>query len=112
MEEFVRGAEKSKISGIFKNLQFLKGDVVIIPFPFSDLSKAKKRPALVVASFDDEIILCQITSSGVFDKYSINIDDKDFSNGRLNLSSVVRVNRIFTADKEIVLYKIGSFAQE
>ena len=88
--------------------EFVKGDVVVIPFPFSDLSKSKKRPALVVASFLDEIVLCQITSGKGFDEYSVPVVDEDFSNGRLNLSSVVRCNRIFTADKKIVLYKIGS----
>ncbi len=43
--------------------RFVKGDVVIMPFPFSDLSASKKRPALVVASLaGDDVILCQITS--------------------------------------------------
>ena len=88
--------------------EFMKGDVVVIPFPFSDLSNSKKRPALVVASFLDEIILCQITSGKCFDEYCIGVVDEDFSKGRLNLSSVIRCNRIFTADKKIVLYKIGS----
>jgi mRNA interferase MazF len=88
--------------------EFMKGDVVVIPFPFSDLSKSKKRPALVVASFSDEIVLCQITSGKGFDKYSVNVDDEDFSSDKLNLSSVVRCNRIFTADRKIILYKIGS----
>ncbi|MDJ0593365.1 MAG: hypothetical protein QNJ72_25830 [Pleurocapsa sp. MO_226.B13] len=39
---------------------FVKGDVVIVPFPFSDLSQAKRRPALVVANLTgDDLILCQ-----------------------------------------------------
>jgi mRNA interferase MazF len=38
------------------------GSVVLVPFPFSDLSNSKKRPALVVASADrGDWILCQIT---------------------------------------------------
>ena len=41
---------------------FVKGDVVVAPFPFSDLSATKKRPALVVATLTgDDVILCQIT---------------------------------------------------
>ena len=41
---------------------FVKGDVVVAPFPFSDLSAAKKRPALVVATLaGNDVILCQIT---------------------------------------------------
>jgi mRNA interferase MazF len=43
--------------------KFVKGDVVIIPFPFTDLSDRKKRPAFVVADLPgDDIIVCQITS--------------------------------------------------
>ena len=41
--------------------RFMKGDVAVIPFPFSDLSDSKKRPALILAELDgDDIILCQI----------------------------------------------------
>ena len=44
--------------------KFVKGDVVVLPFPFSDLSASKKRPALVVASIQPhgDLILCMITS--------------------------------------------------
>ena len=43
--------------------EFVKGDVVVVPFPFSDLSQAKRRPALVISKLDgDDLILCQITS--------------------------------------------------
>ena len=43
--------------------KFVKGDVVVVPFPFSNLSQAKRRPALVVVDLEgDDIIICQITS--------------------------------------------------
>ena len=43
--------------------RFVRGDVVVIPFPFSDLSQAKRRPALVLAELEgNDRILCQITS--------------------------------------------------
>ena len=52
---------------------FVKGDVVVLPFPFSDLSKSKKRPSLVVSNLvGDDLILCQITSESRVDDYSIN----------------------------------------
>ncbi|MDJ0800946.1 MAG: hypothetical protein QNJ51_29760 [Calothrix sp. MO_167.B12] len=42
---------------------FVKGDVVIVLFPFSDLTQAKRRPTVVVANFQgNDLILCQITS--------------------------------------------------
>ncbi len=92
--------------------EFVKGDVVVLPFPFSDLSKSKKRPALVVASLQgDDIILCQITSEKRIDDYSIVLSNSDFKTGTLNLTSMIRPNRIFTADKSIILYKIGSIKE-
>jgi len=43
--------------------RFVKGDIVVIPFPFSNLAQTKRRPALVIAELDgDDRILCQITS--------------------------------------------------
>lgn len=87
---------------------FVKGEVVVVPFPFSDLTPAKKRPALVVSPLTgDDLILCQITSQPVRDQYAISIDDQDFATGGLKQPSNVRPNRIFTADRSIVLYSIG-----
>ena len=52
--------------------KLMKGDVVVLPFPFSDLSASKKRPALVVATLSGEdVILCQITSIAWHDDFSI-----------------------------------------
>ncbi len=86
----------------------VKGDVVVLPFPFSDLTKSKKRPALIVADLDgDDVILCQITSQARADRYSAIITNSDFNKGNLDLTSVVRPNRLFTADKSIILYKVG-----
>lgn len=67
---------------------FVKGDVVIVPFPFSDLTQAKRRPALVVAGLQgDDLILCQITSQLVTDQYVIALLSDDFESGTLQQSS-------------------------
>jgi len=88
--------------------KFIKGDIVVVPFPFSDLTTAKKRPAFVLTPLEgDDIILCQITSKKVKDTYSIPIDSPHFMEGDLRQQSNVRPNRIFTADSHIVLYKVG-----
>lgn len=88
---------------------FVKGDVVVLPFPFSDLSSTKKRPALVVSAFEgNDLLLCQITSQIKPDSYSINLNKTDFKIGNLNLTSFIRSNKLFTADKSIIQYKIGS----
>src|SRR3989344_1910638 len=91
----------------------VKGDVVVIPFPFSDLSQTRRRPALVVANLlGDDIILCQITSKTVRDTYSIKLSKNEFKQGTLQQESNVRPNKIFTADKSIVYYKAGSLQPE
>jgi len=86
--------------------KFVKGDVVVVPFPFSDLTQTKKRPALVIASLSgDDLILCQITSREVSDKYATPLDESDFESGSLKRKSNIRPNRLFTADESIILYK-------
>jgi len=88
--------------------RFVKGDVVVVPFPFSDLTRAKRRPALVIAELEgDDLILCQITSHRIRDRYAVSIEENDFETGTLMQKSNVRPNRIFTADRHIVLYRIG-----
>ena len=93
--------------------KLVKGDVVVVPFPFSDLSQAKRRPALVVSKLEgDDVILCQITSQSIKDNYAIPLDDKDFEAGSLKQSSNIRPNLIFTADSHIFLYKAGNLTKE
>ena len=85
--------------------KFIKGDIVVLNFPFSDLSGAKRRPALVISVLDgDDIILCQITTRSKTDKYSIKLEPEDFIENNLAVESIVRPNKIFTADESIILY--------
>ena len=87
----------------------VKGDVVVVPFPFSDLSAAKRRPALVVATLaGDDLILCQITSRAVSDAYAIPLAARDFASGQLRQNSNVRPNRLFTAESNLILYRVGT----
>ncbi len=93
--------------------RFVKGDIVVLPFPFSDLSQAKRRPAMVIAELKgDDVILCQITSQWMKDEYAIPIEDADFIEGTLKQISHIRPNRIFTADSNIILYKVGHLKQK
>ncbi|MCX6027751.1 MAG: type II toxin-antitoxin system PemK/MazF family toxin [Chloroflexi bacterium] len=88
--------------------RFVKGDVVVAPFPYSDLSASKRRPALVIAQLTgDDVILCQITSKSVADSYAIPLTNADFVRGDLPQDGKIRPNRLFTADSNIVLYRAG-----
>ncbi|MDR3020805.1 MAG: type II toxin-antitoxin system PemK/MazF family toxin [Treponema sp.] len=93
--------------------KFVKGDVVIIPFPFSDLSGNKRRPALVVADLAGaDIIICQITSKAKFDSFALPLEAHDFASGGLPVDSFIRPNKIFTADKNIILSIAGHLAED
>lgn len=90
------------------NKIYVKGDIVITPFPFSDLTSSVKRPALVVALLrGEDIILCQITSKERNDPYQISLTKKDFSQGRLNLNCFIKPSILFTLRNSIILYKAG-----
>ncbi|MDO8624964.1 MAG: type II toxin-antitoxin system PemK/MazF family toxin [Candidatus Diapherotrites archaeon] len=86
----------------------VKGDVVVVPFPFSDLSAAKRRPALVLSVLaGSDLILSEITSRPVKDSYFVGLSKDDFASGGLQVESYVRLNKIFTAKDSIVLYNAG-----
>ncbi len=93
--------------------RFVKGDIVVVPFPFSNISQSKKRPALVIANIEgSDLILSQITSQSISDSDAIRIVDNDFDEGSLMKTSNIRPNKIFTADKSIILYRAGHLTNE
>ncbi|MCX5982246.1 MAG: type II toxin-antitoxin system PemK/MazF family toxin [Nostocales cyanobacterium LacPavin_0920_SED1_MAG_38_18] len=91
----------------------IKGDVISVPFPFSDTSTTKKRPALVITESDNNnIIICPITSKPGRD-YEIKLEDQYFRVGKLNLSPCyIRPNIIATVDKSNVIRYIGKIKDD
>ena len=81
------------------------GDVVVLPFPQTNLQAGKRRPALVVADLSgDDLILCQITSRAHSDADAVPLIATDFEHGRLAIDSFIRPNRLFTVEHSVVLY--------
>lgn len=89
--------------------RFVKGDVIVLPFPFTDLMGKTRRPAVVVANLSgDDQIVCQITKERHSDSYSINLSNSDFSQGNLPIPNCyIRPNKLFTADNKIIIKKRG-----
>jgi mRNA interferase MazF len=86
--------------------KLVAGDVVVVPFPFTTLERAKRRPAFVLAVLpDDDYIFCQITSRAW--PQSIPLRTSDFVEGTLPHDSYVRPEKLFTGNQALVLSRVG-----
>jgi mRNA interferase MazF len=86
----------------------MRGDVLVVLFPFTDLTNAKRRPALVLQDLaGDDMILCMITSQATHDPDAIPLGTADFANGTLHKPSFIRPTRLFTGENSIVSYRAG-----
>ena len=83
--------------------------VVLVRFPFSDLSQTKLRPAIVLAGVDrGDWILCQVTSRPYTDPLAITLDDSSFASGSLRVVSYARPGKLFTANHSLIVAEVGS----
>ena len=90
-----------------------EGSVVLIPFPFSDLSNTKLRPAIVLAAAQrNDWILCQVTSKVYADPKAIAIVEQDFAAGSLQTISYARPGKLFTANQSLLISEVGSLKNE
>jgi mRNA interferase MazF len=84
------------------------GSVVLVPFPFSDLSQSKLRPAVVLADAGrGDWILCQLTSSPYSDARAVKLTSSDFQKGSLRVVSYARPGKLFTANQELLVSEVG-----
>ena len=84
------------------------GSVVLVPFPFSDLSHSKRRPAVVLAAAErGDWILCQVTSKSYADARAVELTDTDFKQGSLRLTSYARPAKLFTAHESLFVSEPG-----
>jgi mRNA interferase MazF len=83
--------------------------VVLVRFPFSDLSQAKLRPTVVLAGVGlGDWILCQVTSRPYGDPQAIALTDRSFAAGSLRIDSFARPGKLFTANESLVVAEVGS----
>ncbi|HEY0546119.1 MAG TPA: hypothetical protein VGC91_12135 [Pyrinomonadaceae bacterium] len=84
------------------------GAVVLVPFPFSDLSKSKLRPAVVLADAGKgDWILCQVTSNAYSDSSAIELTSNSFASGSLRTVSYARPAKLFTANRSLPVAQAG-----
>ena len=84
------------------------GEIVLVPFPFSDLSQSKLRPAVCLADAGrGDWVLCQITSNPYGDPIAVSLDSADFSTGGLLIASFARPGKLFTAHTGLIVRSVG-----
>ena len=90
-----------------------KGDIVLVPFPFTDLSQTKLRPAIVLwaDSIGNDVTLCFVSSQGLdtlaTGEFLLDATDSEFTSTGLKTSSKVRVTRIMTVERKLIVRRLG-----
>jgi mRNA interferase MazF len=91
---------------------FEQGEIVFVPFPFTNLASSKKRPVLVLSKTNynkkySDFVCCGITSNIDNSSHSVLIQSKDLLTGNLPKPSRIKVNTIFTLEKSLVIQSFG-----
>lgn len=88
----------------------IKGDIVLIPFPFTDLSGGKNRPALILISSDIDITLAFISTQIKYRDLTDVILKPSLENG-LKKESIVRLSKLATIDKDLAIGRLGKIGE-
>ena len=89
------------------------GTVVLVRFPFSDLSRSKVRPAIVLADTGrNDWVLCQVTSQPYTDPLAVEVTNGDLASGSFRKDSYARPGKLFTANAAIMTKEIGELKSE
>jgi mRNA interferase MazF len=96
---------------------YSQGEILIVPFPFSDLSAVKKRPVLVVSTKKyndsaDDLVICGITSNLKNSNFSVLFDNKDLVSGKIPAPSRIKADKLFTIEKTKVIKSVGLVSEK
>ena len=92
---------------------FVRGDIIIIEFPYLNLRDVKRRPVLILkVPKGEDIIVAQITGESYEDYVEIPLKKEDFKLGNLKRESYVRIDKIASIEKYLIKYKAGSLKQD
>lgn len=88
--------------------KLVNGTVVVLNYPFSDLSASKRRPAVVLGEVGfGDVLVCQVTSQQYTDQKAVRLDLADFAVGSLPEVSYARPGKLFTAHETLILREAG-----
>jgi mRNA interferase MazF len=94
----------------------VKGDIILVQFPFTDLSQSKLRPAIIlwIDPVGTDVVVCAITSQNLNrleeGEFLLDITDPDFPSTGLRVASKVRATRIATLDRQLVVRRLGKLS--
>lgn len=86
--------------------------IVLVPFPYSDLSSAKRRPVLIVSNNNynqkfQDVVVRVITSNKHKDSYSAKLEDDDLEISVLPQGSIVKAHKLFTIQQNKIIKKFS-----
>ena len=89
-----------------------QGDILLVPIPFSDLSSQKRRPVIFISNNSynkkaNDLVVVAMTSNPVVADFSFTINSTDLEKGKLNHPGKVRVDKIYTISKSIIVKTFG-----
>jgi mRNA interferase MazF len=83
-----------------------KGDIVLVPFPFTDLTGNKNRPAVILIESENDVTVCFVSTRLKWkSEFDIVIQPTEL-NG-LKKSSIIRLSKLATIDKELIIGRLG-----
>lgn len=92
------------------------GEIVIINFPFTDLSSKKLRPALILSNEkfnkSKNCILMGIYSKEGLEGFSVKLEQKDLISGKIKKTSFLRFQNIFTLEKRLIIKRIAEIKSD
>jgi mRNA interferase MazF len=94
----------------------MKGKIVLVPFPFTDLTSAKLRPALIIHEGQEDVVVAFISSKvqSALSEADVLVSKKDagFKMSGLKVDSLIKLDKIATVLKDLVVGELGELAEE
>ncbi len=83
-------------------------EIVLVPFPYSDLSFSKRRPVVVISNNNynkafPDVLICVVTSNIFKDEYSVDLSDSDLESGILPEKSIIKCHKLFTVEQNQIV---------
>ncbi len=92
-------------------------EIVLVPFPYSDLTTSKRRPALILSNNNyngkfPDMLACVITSNLFKDNYLVDLESTDLNAGILPEKSIIKCHKLFTIQQSLIIKRFRIISKE